>query len=49
MIEALDDEPLLHAVMEACRDIILQAFPCLGAGLIHELLKPRDLVPGALV
>jgi hypothetical protein len=45
MIEALDDEPLLHAVMGACRDIILQAFPCLGDGLICELLKPRDLVP----
>jgi hypothetical protein len=45
MIEALDDEPLLHAVMGACRDIILQTFPCLGDGLISELLKPRDLVP----
>jgi hypothetical protein len=45
MIEALDDEPLLHAVMAACRDIILQAFPCLSNGLISELLKPRDLVP----
>jgi hypothetical protein len=45
MIEALDDEPLLHAVMGACGDIILQAFPCLGDGLIRELLKPRDLVP----
>jgi hypothetical protein len=44
MIEALDDEPLLHVVLGACRDIILQAFPCLGDGLIHELLKPRDLV-----
>jgi hypothetical protein len=44
MIEALDDEPLLHAVMGACRDIILQMFPCLSDGLIHELLKPRDLV-----
>jgi hypothetical protein len=44
MIEALDDEPLLHAVMGACRDIILQPFPCLGDGLIRELLKPRDLV-----
>jgi hypothetical protein len=44
MIEALDDEPLLHAVMGACNDIILQVFPCLGDGLIHELLKPRDLV-----
>jgi hypothetical protein len=43
MIEALDDEPLLHA-MGACRDIIVQAFPCLGDGLIRELLKPRDLV-----
>jgi hypothetical protein len=46
MIEALDDEPLLHVVMEACRDIILQAFPCLGDGLIHELLKPRDVLEG---
>jgi hypothetical protein len=45
MIEALDDEPLFHAVMGACRDIILQTFPCLGDGLIHELLKPRDLIP----
>jgi hypothetical protein len=44
MIEALDDEPLLHAVIGACNDIILQAFPCLGNGLIHELLKPRDLI-----
>jgi hypothetical protein len=43
--EALDDGPLLHAAMGACRDIILQVFPCLGDGLIHELLKPRDLVP----
>jgi hypothetical protein len=45
MIESLDDEPLLHVMMEACKDIILQAFPCLGDGLIRELLKPRDLVP----
>jgi hypothetical protein len=45
MIEALDDEPLLHAVMGTCRDIILQAFPCLDEGLILELLKLRDLVP----
>jgi hypothetical protein len=45
MIEGLDDEPLLHAVMGACRDIILQAFPCLSNGLIRELLKPRDLIP----
>jgi hypothetical protein len=45
MIETLDDEPLLHAVMGACSDIILQAFPCLSDGFIHELLKPRDLVP----
>jgi hypothetical protein len=44
MIEALDDETLLHAVMGACSDIILQAFPCLGDGLIRELLKARDLV-----
>jgi hypothetical protein len=44
MIEALDDEPLLHAMMGARRDIILQALPCLGDGLIRELLKPRDLV-----
>jgi hypothetical protein len=44
MIEAMDDEPLLHVVMGACRYIILQVFPCLDDGLIHELLKPRDLV-----
>jgi hypothetical protein len=24
---------------------ILQTFPCLDDGLIHDLLKPRDLVP----
>jgi hypothetical protein len=40
----LDDEPL-HAVMGACRDIILQTFPCLSDGLTRELQKPRDLVP----
>jgi hypothetical protein len=45
MIEALDDEPLLHAMMGACRDIILQTFPCLIDGLIRDLPKPRDLVP----
>jgi hypothetical protein len=45
MIEALDDEPHLHATMEVCRAIILQAFPCLGDGLIREMLKLRDLVP----
>jgi hypothetical protein len=45
MIEALNDEPLHHAVMGECRDIILQTFPCLGDGLIRELLKPRDLIP----
>jgi hypothetical protein len=45
MIEALDDKPLLHAMMGACRDIILHVFSCLSNGLIRELLKPRDLVP----
>jgi hypothetical protein len=45
MIEALDDESLLHAVMGACRDIILQAFPCLDDGIIRELLKSRYFVP----
>jgi hypothetical protein len=44
MIEAWDDEPLLHAMMGACRDIILEMFPSLGDGLIRELLKPRALV-----
>jgi hypothetical protein len=44
MIEALDDEPLLHAMMGACRDIILQAVPCLGNDFICELLKGRELV-----
>jgi hypothetical protein len=45
MIEALDDEPLLHALMGAYRDIILYALPCLSNGFIHELLNGRDLVP----
>jgi hypothetical protein len=45
MIEALDDEPLLHAMMGTCRDLILQTFSCLGDDLIRELLKPRYLVP----
>jgi hypothetical protein len=45
MIEVLDDEPLLHAMMGACIDIILHSFPCLGDDLIRELLKPRNLVP----
>jgi hypothetical protein len=40
----LDDEPLLHAMMGAYRDIILQAFLCLSDGLICELLKPRNLI-----
>jgi hypothetical protein len=44
MIEALDDEPLLHDVMAECSDIILQVFPCLSDGLIRELLKHKDLV-----
>jgi hypothetical protein len=44
MIEALDDEPLLHVMMGACRDIILEAFQCLSDGLICELLKPIDPV-----
>jgi hypothetical protein len=45
IIETLDDEPLLHAMMGASRDIILQMFPCLSDGLLSELLKPGDLVP----
>jgi hypothetical protein len=45
VIVALDDEPLFQLVVWACRDIILQAFPCLGDGLIRELLKARDLIP----
>jgi hypothetical protein len=44
MIEVLDDEPLLHVMFGACRDIILQAIPCLDDGLIRELLNPRDIV-----
>jgi hypothetical protein len=44
MIEAVDDEPLLHAEIRACRDIILHAFSCLGGDFIRELLKSRDLV-----
>jgi hypothetical protein len=45
MIGALDDEPLLHAMTGASRDIILRALQCLYNGFIHELLKDRDLVP----
>jgi hypothetical protein len=41
MMKALDDESFLRAMIEACRDIILQAFPCLDDGLIRELLKPE--------
>jgi hypothetical protein len=44
MIIALDDEPLFHPVVCACRDIILQAFPHLSDGIIHELLKAQDLI-----
>jgi hypothetical protein len=44
MIEDLDDEPLLHAMMGACRDIILQTLPWLSNGFNRELLKGRDLV-----
>jgi hypothetical protein len=44
MIKALDDEPLLHTVMGACSDIILQVLSCHGNGFIHDLLKGRDLV-----
>jgi hypothetical protein len=44
MIEALDDEPLLHAATGACRYIILQMLPYLDNGFIRELLKGRDLV-----
>jgi hypothetical protein len=40
----LDDEPLLHDMMGACRDIILQMLPCLSNGFICELLKGRDLI-----
>jgi hypothetical protein len=49
MIEALDDEPLHHAVMGACRDIILQMLPCLDNGFIRELLKVEILFQWALV
>jgi hypothetical protein len=40
----LYDEPLLDAVMGACRDIILHALPCLGNDFIYELLKVTDIV-----
>jgi hypothetical protein len=45
MIEALDDEPLLHAMMGARKDVILQVLPCLNNGFIYDLLKGIDLVP----
>jgi hypothetical protein len=44
----LDDEPLLHTVMGACRDIIMQVLPCLGNDFIYELLKGRDLVSNGI-
>jgi hypothetical protein len=44
MIIDLDDEPLFHPVVWAHIDIIQQAFSCLGDGLIHKLLKARDLI-----
>jgi hypothetical protein len=44
MIEALDDEPLFHSMVWACRDIILQSLPRLGNGFLHELLKAQDFV-----
>jgi hypothetical protein len=34
--------------MGACRDIILQALPCLSNGFIRELLKGRDLVSNGI-
>jgi hypothetical protein len=36
MIDALDDEPLLHAMMGICRDIILHAFSKLGLKVYKE-------------
>jgi hypothetical protein len=45
MIEALDDEPLFHSMVWACRDIILKALPRLGNGLIHKLMEAQDLIP----
>jgi hypothetical protein len=44
MIEVLDDEPLFHSMVWACKDIILQFLPCLNNGFVRELLKARDLV-----
>jgi hypothetical protein len=49
MILSLDDEPLLHSMVWAHRDIILQAFPLLDNGLVHEVLKARDLIPESIV
>jgi hypothetical protein len=45
---AHDDEPLFHPVVCACRDIIMQALSYLGDGLVHELLKARDLIPAGI-
>jgi hypothetical protein len=49
MIEALDDEPLLYAVMGACRDIILQAFPCSVMVSSVSYWNPEILFRRALV
>jgi hypothetical protein len=48
MIIALDDESLFHPMVWACKDITLQAFPCLSDGLVHELLKAWDLIPESI-
>jgi hypothetical protein len=48
-IEALDDEPLLHAMIGACRDITLQMFPRLSDGLIVSCWNPEILFWRALV
>jgi hypothetical protein len=48
MMEALDDEPLFRVVMGACRDIVLRTFPCLGDGLICELLNGKNMARNAL-
>jgi hypothetical protein len=45
MIVAFDHEPLFHSVVWAHIDIILQAFPRLGNGVIREMLKDQDLIP----
>ena len=42
MIEILDEQPILHSVMRACLDVLLESLPCLQNGFSGLLLKVRN-------